>query len=108
MGKTAKAHFSAGEWQRCSRHQRNHFAMVPHAGGVGTSGCRHQAQGRPPWLPMHRDGDLIPSSMTICLAGYSAEDRPFPRPEVVPPSIPLVLCHGWVGRALFFQDLHAG
>ena len=105
MGKAAKAHSSDGEWQRCSRHQRNHFAMMPHAGGVGTSGCRHQAQGRPPWLPMHRDGDLIPSSMTNCLAGYFAEDRYIPRPENCAPAhlCGLVLRVGGLGTSVFFR-----
>ena len=95
LGSKARDHTFNLVWQPCSRHQRNHFAMMPHAGGVGTSGCRHQAQGRPPWLPMHRDGDLIPSSMTICLAGYSPRIVTF----LALKDVRLLIC-GWATAVL--------
>ena len=33
------------EWQRCSRHQRNHFTIMPHIGSVDTSDLRVPASG---------------------------------------------------------------
>ena len=33
------------EWQRCSRHQRNHFTIMPHVGSVDTSDLRVPASG---------------------------------------------------------------
>ena len=53
---------------------RNDAACVR---SVSASQCWHQAQLRTPWLQLLRDGDLIPCSMTQCLAGNLAEDRPF-------------------------------
>ena len=45
-------------------------AMMSHVHRVGASWYRPQAQGRPPWLPVLRDGDSIPCSMTFALLAF--------------------------------------
>ena len=92
------------DWLRCLRRQRNPFAMMPQARCVGAPGYRHQAQVATPWLQWRRDGDLIPFSMTQCLAGYLTRIVHFPRPEIVLPHISVaVLRVGGLGAKIFVQ-----
>ena len=56
----------SGMWPRCSRHQRNlsqwwctPVVLVPDGAGIRPCVARR------PGPPLHRDGDLIPCSMTI-------------------------------------------
>ena len=59
------------------------------------------ASGRP-WLPMCRDGDLIPCSMTIALLAYPPRIVAFLVLKWCPHSCLWSQCHGWVVWALYF------